>query len=48
MHHLANLAYWHRRELRWDPTTWQFIGDNEANSWRDYDRRAGYELPSIG
>ncbi|MHC4377501.1 MAG: Gfo/Idh/MocA family protein [Planctomycetota bacterium] len=45
--HLANLSYWNRRELRWDPTTWQFLGDEEANGWRDYERRAGYELPSI-
>lgn len=44
--HLANLAYWHRRALKWDPAAWEFPGDAEANGWRDYSRRTGYELPS--
>jgi len=43
--HLANLAYWHRRPLKWDPQKWEFPGDAEANSWRDCKRREGYELP---
>jgi predicted dehydrogenase len=43
--HLCNLAYWHRRPLKWNPETWEFPGDKEANGWRDYQRRAGYELP---
>jgi len=43
--HLANLAYWHRRRLKWDPRKWEFPGDAEANGWRDYQRRSGYELP---
>jgi hypothetical protein len=31
--HLANLAYWHNRKLRWDPAKEQFVGDAEANTW---------------
>ena len=42
---LANLAYWHRRRLKWDPKKWEFVGDKEANTWLDYERRAPWELP---
>ncbi len=42
--HLMNIAYWHRKELVWDPANWRFE-DEEANQWLDYERRAGYELP---
>lgn len=45
--HLCNLAYWHRKALKWDPDKWEFIGDPEANGWLDYRRRAGYELPKF-
>lgn len=45
--HLANLAYWHRRPLKWDPQRWEFPGDSEANGWRDCERRSGYELPRV-
>ncbi len=45
--HLGNLAYWNRRPLKWDPQAWEFPGDAEANSWRDVDRREGYQLPAI-
>jgi predicted dehydrogenase len=45
--HLGNLAYWHDRPLKWDPKTWEFPGDAQANAWRDYQRRAPYLLPSI-
>jgi hypothetical protein len=45
--HLINQAYWHRRPLKWDPAKWEFIGDAEANTWRDYQRREGYELPKF-
>lgn len=34
--HLFNLAYQHRRALTWDPQRWEFPGDAQANSWRDY------------
>jgi len=42
--HLLTLCYWNRRALRWDPEAWAFIDDPEANGWRDYERREGYEL----
>lgn len=42
--HLCNLVYWHRRPLDWDPAAWEFPGDAQANSWRDYERRAGYGI----
>jgi len=43
--HLANLAYWHRRTLRWDPQRWRFVNDEDADAWMTYRRRKGYELP---
>ncbi len=45
--HLMNIAYWHRRELTWDPAAWRFVDDDEANGWLDYERREGYGLPSF-
>ncbi len=43
---LANLSYRYRRALRWDPAKWEFVGDAEANGWRDYTRRSGFSLPT--
>lgn len=43
--HLLALAYWKGRKLDFDPQTWSFKNDNEANTWLDYERRPGYELP---
>jgi len=45
--HLANLACWNRRKLRWDPKNWTFIGDKEANTWLDRARRAPWQLPKV-
>ncbi|MBN1419211.1 MAG: Gfo/Idh/MocA family oxidoreductase, partial [Planctomycetes bacterium] len=45
--HLTNLGYWYGRELRWDPETWGFVGDDEANAWRDRERRKPWDLPSV-
>jgi len=45
--HLGNLAYWHHRRLRWDPKNWRFVGDEEANTWLDRERRGPYQLPSF-
>lgn len=45
--HLVNLAYWHGRKLKWDPQTWEFPGDAEANEWRDRKRREKYQLPEV-
>jgi predicted dehydrogenase len=42
---LANLAYEHRRKMKWDPAKWEFPGDAEANGWRDRARRGKYQLP---
>jgi predicted dehydrogenase len=46
--HLGNLAYWNRRNLRWDPANWKFIDDTEANAWLDYARREPWQLPELG
>ena len=43
--HLGNLAYWHHRQLHWDPKNWKFTGDDEANQWLDRERRAPWNLP---
>ncbi|MBN2474280.1 MAG: Gfo/Idh/MocA family oxidoreductase [Pirellulales bacterium] len=43
--HLGNLAYWNRRKLRWDPAKWTFVGDDEANTWLDRQRRDPWQLP---
>ena len=45
--HLGNLAYWHRRKLRWNPKKWEFPGDAEANGWRDVERRDPWQLPKV-
>ena len=45
--HLVNLAYWHNRKLNWNPQTWEFPGDAEANAWRDRPRREKYQLPEV-
>ncbi len=52
--HLGNIAYLHGKELdgkslKWDPQKWEFVGNDEANKWRDYPypRRKGYELPNV-
>lgn len=45
--HLVNLAYWHGKKMVWDPKTWEFPGDAQANAWRDRPRRAKYQLPEI-
>ncbi len=51
--HLGNIAYLHGEELggkslKWDPQAWEFVGNDDANKWRDYPypRREGYELPT--
>lgn len=42
--HLGNLAYWNHRRLQWDPKNWRFIGDREANTWLDRERRRPWTL----
>ncbi|MCX6906118.1 MAG: Gfo/Idh/MocA family oxidoreductase, partial [Verrucomicrobia bacterium] len=41
--HLANLCYWNKRSLKWDPKAERFVGDAEANQWLDRERRAPWE-----
>lgn len=43
--HLANIARWVGRRLKWDPVKETFLGDDEANRFVDRPRRKGYELP---
>jgi len=37
--HLGNLAYWNERALKWDPKSERFVGDAEANTWLDVEKR---------
>lgn len=41
--HLGNLAYWNGRKLRWDPKRWRFVGDREADTWRERERRSPWD-----
>jgi predicted dehydrogenase len=44
--HLANLGYWNRRRLRWDPQSWKILGEDPAlSAWLDRERRDPYKLP---
>jgi len=43
--HLANIARWVGRKLRWDPKTETFPGDAEANALITREQRKPYELP---
>ena len=45
--HLGNLAYWYHRRLKWDPQQWQFVGDAEANTWLDRERREPWSKLTI-
>lgn len=43
--HLCNAAYWGKRNLKWDPAAWRFVGDESANrELLDRERRKGYEV----
>ncbi|MCB1125008.1 MAG: Gfo/Idh/MocA family oxidoreductase [Verrucomicrobiae bacterium] len=42
--HLGNLAYWNKRALKWDPARERFIGDEEANTWLDREKRDPYKV----
>ncbi|MEA3366154.1 MAG: hypothetical protein U9Q79_11000 [Candidatus Hydrogenedentes bacterium] len=44
MCHLGNIARWVKRELKWDPVTETFPGDDEANGYLDRERRAPWTL----
>ena len=48
--HLVNITRYLDRvgeTLRFDPASERFIDNDEANSWNDRARRAGYELPEV-
>lgn len=47
MAHLANISCRLQREVRWDNTTSQFVGDNEANALAKAYYRAPWELPKL-
>jgi len=38
--HLGNICYWLNRPLKYNPQTWSFEGDEEANRWLDRAKRA--------
>ena len=43
--HLANIARWTGRKLRWDPKAETFAGDEGANAYLERPQRAPYQLP---
>lgn len=46
--HLANISYRLKRELQWDPATWSFKNDAEANAMRTRpEYRKPYVVPTI-
>jgi predicted dehydrogenase len=42
--HLANIAYWLNRPLKWDPVKEEIIGDPEAMRWMDRPYRQPWRL----
>jgi predicted dehydrogenase len=42
--HLSNIAMRLNRELNWDPTKREIIGDDQANSFLSRENRKGYEI----
>lgn len=44
--HLGNLAYWHRKTLRWDPVAWRF-SDPADNRLLDCDRHDPWQLDEL-
>jgi predicted dehydrogenase len=42
--HLANIGYWLRRPLKWDPVKEEFPADSEANKLLDYEMRGAWKL----
>lgn len=41
--HLANISIRLGRDLKWNPSTEEFINDAEANKWLKREQRSGYE-----
>jgi predicted dehydrogenase len=44
--HLANIAFWTGRTIRWDSARREIIGDPAAARWLDRPKRAPYRLPA--
>ena len=42
--HLANIGYWLKRPLKWDPAKEEFVDDAEANRWLDRPKRAPWRV----
>jgi hypothetical protein len=42
--HLANIAMRLGRELKWDPSRREIVGDDQANSFLARASRKGYEI----
>jgi len=42
--HLANIAYWLNRPLKWDPVKEEIIGDPEASRWMDRPYREPWRI----
>lgn len=45
--HLANIARWLGRKLRWDPQKEIFLGDEQANGYLEREQRKPYQLPKV-
>jgi hypothetical protein len=43
--HMANISYRLKRRLVFDPKTWKFTGDNEANKMLTREYRKPYIVP---
>jgi predicted dehydrogenase len=42
--HLANIAVWLNRPIKWDPVKEEIVGDAEASRWLDRPRRAPWRV----
>jgi len=42
--HLGNIAYWLKREIKWDPDKEEIIGDPEASRWIDRPKREPFTI----
>jgi predicted dehydrogenase len=42
--HLANIAWWLGRAIKWDPAKREIVGDAEASRWMDRPKRAPWRL----
>src|SRR5690606_19263410 len=45
--HLANLAYWNRQHLKWDPKRESFVDGFGDNAWRDRLYRDPWSLKAV-